>query len=156
MVVSRVKGSFNDFTGTINFDGQNWKDASVTITARAASIDTDNEKRDNHLRSDDFLNAEKYPELTFVSKEVTKGEGNRFTITGDLTIRDVTREVTFDCEFFGTTQDPWGNTRAGFAAQTTIDRQEFGVSWNNTLDAGGLVVSDEVEIMLEIEAVKEA
>lgn len=156
MVVSRVKGKFDDFSGTINFDGKNWKDAGVTVTAKVASVDTDNERRDNHLRSEDFFNAEKYPELTFVSKKVTKGEGDRFTITGDLTIRGVTKEVTFDCEFYGTTKDPSGNTRAGFSAEAKINRQEFGVSWSHTLDSGGLVVSDEVEIMLEIEAVMKA
>lgn len=154
MVVSKVPGEFTDFEGTINFDGTNFDKASVTFTIQAASITTNNEKRDAHLKSDDFFAAEKYPTLTFVSKKVTPGENGHFAVTGDLTMRGVTKEVTFDCEFNGVIQDPYGNTRAGFSAETEINRQDFGVSWSKSMDAGGLVVSDNVDINIEIEAVQ--
>lgn len=154
LVVAKTKGEFTDFTGEINFDGKNWKDASAEFTVQAASIDTDNEDRDKHLRSADFLATDSFPTMTFVTKSVTPAEDGEFKLTGDLTIRGVTKEVTFDGEFHGVIQDPWGNTRAGFTAETTINRQDFGVSWNKTLDAGGVVVSDDVDITLEIEAIQ--
>lgn len=155
LVISKVKGQFGEFSGTIDFDGKNFKDASVEFTVQSASIDTDNEKRDEHLKSADFFAVDSFPTFTFVSKSVTEPNDGKFTLTGDLTLRGVTKEVTFDCEFNGTVQDPWGNTRAGFSAETTINRQDFGVDWSQTLDAGGLVVGDEVEIMLEIESVQQ-
>jgi polyisoprenoid-binding protein YceI len=124
------------------------------LTVQIASIDTDNENRDKHLRSPDFFDAAKFPTMTFKTSKVVKGEGNKFQLVGDLTIKDVTKQVTFDCEFHGTVVDPQGGTRAGFSAEATINRQDFNIKWSNVLETGGLVVSDDVTIDLEIEAVK--
>jgi polyisoprenoid-binding protein YceI len=154
MVVTKTHGKFNEFTGYIDFDGKNVENGSVEITAQIASIDTDNKKRDDHLRGPDFFDAEKFPTMTFKSKKVIKGSGSEFKLVGDLTIKDVTKEVTFDCEFNGVINDPMGNTHAGFSAVVKINRQDFNVKWSKSLDAGGLVVGDEVKINLEIEAVK--
>ena len=155
LVISKTTGKFDDFTGTIVFDGKNFAAASVELTVQMASVDTDDEKRDEHLRSADFFETEKFPTMDFKSKKVTKGEGDAFTITGDLTIKGVTKEVTFDCQFPGVVNDPWGNTKAGFSAMTQINRQDFGVTWSKSLDGGGLVVGDDVDVMIEVEAVKE-
>jgi polyisoprenoid-binding protein YceI len=153
LVISRTNGSFGDFDGKITFDGKNWDKAAVEMTVQTASINTADKKRDEHLRSADFLEVEKFPTMTFKSKKVVKGEAGEFQVIGDLTIKDVTKEVTFDCEFFGLVEF-MGETRAGFTAATKINRQDFNVSWNKTLDAGGVVVGDEVSITLEIEAIK--
>ncbi len=155
MVISKTTGQFSDFEGTLNFDGKNLAAGSVTVTAQMASIDTDDGKRDEHLRSADFFDVEKFPTMTFESKRVIPGEGNDFELTGDLTIKGVTKEVTFDGEFHGAMKDPWGNTRAGFSAETTINRQEFGITWNQTLDAGGLLVGNDVDINVEMEFVQQ-
>lgn len=155
MVVAKVNGDFKDFDGTVEFDGQNVESGSVNVTIQVASIETENEKRDNHLKSADFFDVEKYPLMTFRSGKIVKGEGPDFKMTGDLTIRDVTKEVTLDGEFNGTIVDPWGNTRAGFSATGEIDRQDFGVKWNKPLENGGFLVSDRVTIKIEAELVKE-
>jgi polyisoprenoid-binding protein YceI len=154
MVVTNVHGRFNDFAGQIDFDGKNVEKGSTVLTVQIASIDTDNENRDKHLKSPDFFDTEKFPTMTFKSKKVIKGEGNEFQLVGDLTIKDVTKEVAFDCEFHGTVVDPQGSTRAGFSAETKINRQNFNIKYNSVLETGGLVVSDEVTINLEIEAIK--
>jgi polyisoprenoid-binding protein YceI len=154
MVVTKTHGKFNDFTGYIDFDGKNIEKGSAEITVQIVSIDTDNKTRDDHLRSPDFFDAEKFPTMTFKSKKVIKGSGSEFKLVGDLTIRDVTKEVTFDCEFNGLINDPMGNTRAGFSATSKINRQDFNVKWSKKLDTGGLVVGDEVKIAIEIEAIK--
>ena len=154
MVVSKTKGGFNDFEGTINFDGKNLAAGSVELSAKIASIDTDDEKRDGHLKGADFFDAEKYPTMSFKSTSVVVGEGSEFKLVGDLTMKGVTKEVTFDCELNGVVDDPWGNTRAGFSAGTTIDRQDFGISFSKTMDAGGLMVGNDVSISLELEVVQ--
>jgi len=154
LVISKTRGNFRDFEGTINFDGKNLAGGSVEVSAKIASVDTDDEKRDGHLKSNEFFDGGKYPTMSFKSTGVVVGSGSEFKLVGDLTIKDVTKEVTFDCEFVGVVADPWGNTRAGFSAATTIDRQDFGVSWNKTLDAGGLMVGNDVKITLELEAVQ--
>ena len=156
MVISKVNGNFKQFDGTIEAPMMDEKkldleNSAVSMTVDVASIDTDNEDRDKHLRSEDFFDVVQYPSMTFVSKEVIPQEGNKFKLVGDLTIKDVTKEVTFDGTFNGVVTDPWGNTKAGFSAETTINRQDFNVEWNKTLDAGGLVVGDDVEIMIEME-----
>ncbi len=156
MVISTVTGKFTDYDGVVYFDGELSDNDSVNFTVKTASVDTDNADRDDHLRNDDFFNAENYPEMKFVSKRITDVNGNSFKLVGDLTIRDVTKEVTFDCEFAGQVQDPWGNTKAGFTATTSIDRKEFGVNWSKALDTGGLVVSDNVEIILDLQLKKDA
>lgn len=154
LVISTVNGIFSDFEGTISFDGKDVSVGSVEITIQTASVDTDDKKRDKHIRSDDFLNAEKYPTMTFKSTSVKAGKDGAFTLIGDLTIRDVTKEVSFDCKLRGVIDDPWGNTRAGFTAIATIDRQEFNVSFSAALDAGGFLVGNEMEIKLDLETIK--
>lgn len=153
MVVSRTKGEFRDFEGMIQYDGDLAK-GSVTMTIKTASLNTNDEGRDKHVRSEEFLDAVKYPVMTFTSKKIVVGKDGGFRLTGDFTIKDVTKEVTFDCEYFGETIDPWGNARMGFSASTKIDRHEFHISFSSTLDSGGLIVGNEVEILLEIEAIK--
>ena len=154
MVISNVQGEFADYTGTINFDGKNVEIGIVDITIQTASISTANEKRDADLKSPNFFDAAKFPTLTFKSKKITKGAGNKFTMVGDLTMKGVTKEVSLDCEFNGTVNDPWGNVRAGFSGTTVVNRQDYGLSWANKLADGSMVVGNDVTIKLEIEMVK--
>ena len=126
---------------------------STKASIDANSIDTDNEKRDGHLKSADFFDVENHPTWTFTSTAV-KGNGSDFSFTGDLTLRGVTKSVTLDAEFLGVNTDPWGNTKAGFTAEAEISRKSFGLEWNAALETGGVVVGDAVKITLEIEAVK--
>ncbi len=154
LVISKAKGRFTDFTGSIDFDGKDISKGKVEIIAQIASVDTDNEDRDEHLRSAEFFDAEKYPTMSFKSTKVSDVKDGKFKLTGDLTIKNVTRSVTFDCEFRGVVNDPWGNTRAGFSAATTIDRQNFNVSWSSILEGGGLALGNDVKLILEFEATK--
>jgi polyisoprenoid-binding protein YceI len=153
LVISKVNGKFNDFSGTVNFDGKDVSNGTVEVTVKTASIDTGVDRRDAHLKSADFFDVEKYPEMTFKSKKVVKGEGQKFQLIGDLTIHGVTKEVTFDCEFFGAA-DMMGTQKAGFSATTRINRQDYGVSWSKTLDSGGLVASNDVDITIDVELSK--
>ena len=153
MVVSKVKGYFNEYTATILYDDKDITKSGVEVTIKTASIDTRDAKRDEHLRTPDFFDAAKYPEITFKSKRIEKsGEG--FVAVGDLTMRGVTKEIQLPFTFAGVVTDPWGNTRLGLSASTKLNRQDYGVSWSKSLDSGGLVVSDDVEIAIEIEAIK--
>jgi polyisoprenoid-binding protein YceI len=154
LVISSVSGKFSDYAADIAFDPDKPEGATVDVTIEMASIDTENEDRDNHLRSPDFFNVEKYPTMTFTSKRITMNDDNTFTMVGDLTIKDVTREVTLEGKLNGIVQDPWGNTRAGFAVETTINRQDFNVAWDNKLQDGSLVVGNDVDIILDIELIK--
>lgn len=155
MVISNVVGKFTDFDGKAEFDGKNVDQATVEAAIQMTSISTANDKRDEHLRSADFFDIEKFPTMTFKSKKITKpGADGTFSMIGDLTMKGVTKEVTLSGTFNGTIDDPWGNTRAGFTATTKINRQDFGVAWANKLQDGSLVVSDEVKITLEFELVK--
>ena len=154
MVISKTNGSFGDYSGKVVFDGKNVENGSVEITIQMNSLDTKNEKRDGHLKSPDFLDAVKFPTMIFISKKINKKSGNYYDIVGDLTLKDVTREVTLDAEFYGSLQDPMGNTKAGFSAKTTINRQDFNVSWSNAMKDGSLIVGNDVEISLDIELVK--
>lgn len=154
LVISKTKGYFDDFSGQVIFDGKNLEKGTASVTIQVGSIDTDNGDRDTHLKSADFFDIEKFPTMKFTSKKITPGEGNRFTMVGDLTIKGVTREVALEGEFFGTKDDARGNTRAGFSAATTINRQDFNVTWDNKLQDGSLVVGNDVSIELEIELVK--
>jgi len=156
MMVSTVKGRFGTLEGAIEGNEANPVASAVRATIDVASIDTRDEQRDAHLRSDDFFSAEKYPHITFVSKRVERVDAENYRLVGDLTIRDVTREVVLDTEFQGQVRDPWGNMRAGFTATTQINRRDFGVSFNAALETGGLVVADKVKITLHIEAVRPA
>jgi polyisoprenoid-binding protein YceI len=150
LVISTVMGKYTTFSGKVNWDGQNLAAASVEMTIDAASINTDNTARDTHLKSPDFFDAAKYPSLTFKSKKVVPGQGKDFKLIGDLTIRGTTKEVTFDCVFGGVAEF-MGATKAGFTARTTINRQDFGVSWNKALDNGGVLVGNDVDITLQLE-----
>lgn len=152
MVISTVKGNFNDFSGTIMYDEENPANSSVDVTIQAASIDTDNTDRDNHLRNEDFFYVEEYPEITFKSTNVQKTDDG-YIMTGDLTMRGVTKQVDIPFTITGKVVDPWGNIRIGAEGSLSVDRQEYGISWSKTMDAGGLVVSDKVGIELHIEAI---
>ena len=152
LVISKTKGAFKDFTGDITFSEKDISHSSVNFTVQMASVDTENKDRDDHLKSPDFFDVEKFPTMIFKSKKIIKGDGGKFQLVGDLTIRDATNEITFECEFAGIAKDPWGNTKAGFSAETTINRQDFNVKWSKSLDGGGLVVGDDVQVNLEIEA----
>lgn len=154
MMVATVRGRFNQFQGVIEFDPAHPESGRVEVTIDAASIDTRNEQRDNHLRSPDFLNVEQYPTITFVSKRIEPLGDNRFRVVGDLTIRGVTREVALEAEFLGVGKDPWGGERAGFTARTKLNRHDFGASWNVALEAGGFLVGDTLDVTIDIEAVR--
>lgn len=146
-LVTNVPGQFDDFDGTIVYDAENPTASSVELIVDAASIDTRNDRRDNHLRSGDFFAVEEFPTLTFTSKKVAPLGEDRLAVTGDLTIRGVTKEVTVPVEIVGST-----GRKLGFSTEFTIDRLDYGVTWNRTLDQGGTVLADEVEIRLEIAA----
>ncbi len=153
MVISRVHGRFSKWSGVIQLDGEDLTRSSVEVTIDAASIDTQVADRDTHLRSPDFLDVARYPQLTFRSRRIQKaGEGYR--VTGDLELHGVKREVVLEAEFSGTGKDPWGNERAAFTAKAALDRREFGLTWNAALEAGGVLVGEKVEITIELEAVK--
>lgn len=154
-MVTKVRGAFNDFDGRIKVDGDTPANSSVAVTIQAASIDTRNAQRDEHLRGSDFLELEKFPQITFVSTAVAQ-DGENFSLTGDLTIKDVTKPVTIDFTFEGVAKDPFGNTRAGFEGTTTISRKDFGITWNAALETGGVLVSDKVVLEFEVSAVRAA
>ena len=155
-MVTKVRGAFNDFEGTATIDGTNPANSSVQITIQAASIDTRNQQRDEHLRTNDFLDIATYPTITFVSTEVAHEGGDEFRVTGDLTIRGVTKQVSFPLEFQGMVKDPWGNDRIGFEGEVVINRKDWGVNWNAALEAGGVLVSEKVTLEFEISAVRSA
>ncbi|MFQ5767760.1 MAG: YceI family protein [Acidobacteriota bacterium] len=152
-LVGKVRGSFLSFSGTITMDPSHPSDGAVTVTIQANSIDTGNEDRDRHLKSAEFFEAEEYPTIQFESTAV-RGSGENLKVDGLLTMHGVSRPVTLDVEFLGVVDDPWGNIRAGFEAHTTLQRKEFGISWNKALDAGGLILGEEVEINIVLEAIR--
>ncbi|GCF09693.1 YceI family protein [Dictyobacter arantiisoli] len=154
MVVSTTRGHFTAVSGTLNIDEATPANSWVQAEADVASIDTHDANRDGHLRSADFFDAEKYPKITFKSTNVTKA-GSDYKVTGDLTIRDVTKSVTFDVEYSGIIKDPYGLQRTGFTATTKISRKEFGLVWNGLLETGGAVIGDEVKLNLEFEATQQ-
>jgi polyisoprenoid-binding protein YceI len=152
LMVSNVRGELGAVTGRVVIDEADLSRSSVEAIIDARGINTRDEKRDAHLRSPDFLDVEKYPTVTFRSKRVEAGKGGHLRVTGDLTIRGITREATLDVEPLSPeVRDPWGNNKRGVSATTRIDRKDFEVSWNAALDGGGLVVGDEVAITLEVE-----
>lgn len=156
MVVSKVRGRFARYTGTVDLDDRDLTRSFVEATIDASSVDTGTPQRDVHLRSPDFFDVERYPQLRFRSTRIEKVEGARYRVVGDLTIRDVTREVSLDVEYGGRAKDPWGNERIGFVATTSLDRKDFGLGWNQLLEAGGVLVGDRVDVELEVQAVKAA
>ena len=153
MMFTTVKGRFAEVDGTVDIGGDAPDSALVRVALKSASIDTRSEQRDGHLRSADFLDVENFPELTFTSTKIA-GTKERFTITGDLTIRGTTKSVTLDATYEGTGIDPWGGERLGFSADTKIDRREFGLTWNQALEAGGILVSNEIRIHIEAQLVR--
>jgi len=156
LMVSKTRGRFSDFTGTIEI-GENPLDSSVEVTIQAASIDTRDEQRDGHLRSGDFFDAEAYPTLSYRSRSVRPaGKDGQYIVEGDLTIKGVTQPVPLELSYEGGTTDPWGGVRAGFSAKAELDREAFGLTWNQALETGGVVVGKKVTIEIEAEAVKQA
>ena len=155
-MVTKVRGAFNEFTGTAVLDGANPGNSTVQVTIQAASIDTRNAQRDGHLRGNDFLAMEEYPQITFTSTGVRQSGETTFEVTGDLTIKGVTNEVTIPFEFEGAAKDPFGNERVGFEGSVVINRKDYGVTWNAALEGGGVLVSDKVTLEFEISAVKNA
>jgi polyisoprenoid-binding protein YceI len=153
MVVSKVRGAFGSWEATAELDTSDLTKSKVSATIDVSSIDTKEEKRDAHLRSADFFDAEKYPKITFVSKRIEAKGKNEFAVVGDLTIRGTTREVTLVAEALGAGKDPWGNQRMGFELRGAIDRKDFGLTWNQVLEAGGVLVGEKVEIEIDLQVV---
>lgn len=152
MMISKVRGRFRQFDGTIVI-AERPEDSRVEVLIEAASIDTRDATRDEHLRSADFLDVEHYPEIKFTSTSLRPGDIGHWDMTGDLTVRDVTRQVLLGVEFSGATVDPWGNLRSGFDASTRIDRDQFGITWNQALEAGGFLVGKEIRVEIDVEAI---
>jgi polyisoprenoid-binding protein YceI len=153
MVISTVQGEFTDYSATMMFDENDVTKSSLEGTIKVASINTGNEQRDSHLRSSDFFDAEKYPEITFKSEKVIK-KNKSYLMIGDLTMRGMTKKVEIPFTVTGVIDDPWGNRRVGIEANLTINRMDYGVAWSQTMDKGGLVVAEDVKIELSVEATK--
>lgn len=155
-MVTKVRGSFDVFEGTAVLNGADPAASTATVTIKAASIDTRNAQRDEHLRSNDFLAMDDYPEITFVSTGARQVDDTTFELTGDLTIKGVTNSITIPFTFEGAARDPFGNTRVGFEGSVTISRKDYGITWNAALETGGVLVGDKVVLEFEISAIKNA
>lgn len=155
-MVTKVRGSFNEVSGKGTFDAEDPTRSQVEVTIQAASIDTRNEDRDAHLKSNDFFDMEQYPQIHFVSTEVAPVDARTYRVTGALTIKGVTKPITFDLEHTGNAVDPFGNNRVGLEGSVTVNRKDWGVNWNATLEAGGVLVSENVTLEFEISAIKGA
>lgn len=155
LVIAKVRGAFERWSGTIQVPDGDFSKATVAVTIDATSIDTGVADRDAHLKSPDFFDAAQYPDLHFVATRIQPRSGREIDVVGDLTIKGITREVVLRVEQHGQAKDPWGNVRAAFTATTSIDRKDFGLTWNQVLESGGVMVGDRVEIEAEIEAVKQ-
>ena len=153
---SKVRGRFADFEGTIQADPAKPEASSVTFTIKTASIDTSQPDRDKHLKSADFFDVEKYPEITFKSSKMTPAGKDKYDVTGTLTMHGVSKEVTLPVTYLGTVKDPRGNERASFEIDTKLNRKDFGMTWNRALDAGGFMLSDDVDVEIALETVKKA
>lgn len=154
-LMSTVGGKFSDFSGTITADRSNPANSSVEFTIQAASVDTATPDRDKHLRSSDFFDVEKYPTITFKSTKITPTKAkDTYEVVGDLTMHGVTKRITLPVVVLGFMKDPWGNDRAGFEVETTLNRKDYGINWNKALDQGGYLLQDEVKIAINLEAVK--
>lgn len=154
MMISTVRGHFNVLNGQLHIDEEHPENSWVEAEVDTASIDTNDEKRDAHLRSPDFFDAEKYPKITFKSTKVQRVDGEHYKVTGNLTMHGVTKEVVFDAEYSGQIKDAWGMQRAALSATTTINRKDFGLTWNVALETGGVMVSENVKIEIDLEAVQ--
>ncbi len=155
MMIANVKGEFRKFTADLNTERDDFKDASIRVQIVAASIFTNEDNRDNHLKGPDFFDAATYPEITFKGTSFKKTVDENYVLEGTLTIKGVSKPVTLDVEFGGINKDPWGNEKAGFSVSGTINRKDFGLNWNAALETGGVLVSDEVKIIVEAQFVKQ-
>jgi len=153
LVISEVSGKFKEFDGQVTSSSEDFDGSEIHFKAMVNSINTDSEQRDGHLKSDDFFNAEKYPELHVKGKLVKNGSG--YVLKGEMTIRDVTKPIAFDVKYNGTVTDPWGNTKAGFKINGSIDRFDYGLKWNTLMEAGGAVVDEEINIVCNVELQKQ-
>ncbi len=151
LVISEVEGTFKVYAGSISSASPDFADAAIDFSVDVSSVNTDNDYRDKHLKSDDFFNAEKFPKITFKSVSFKKVSGNNYALTGDITIRDITKRVTFDVVYNGQVKDPYGNIKAGFKASTVINRLDYNLKWNNLTEAGGAVVGKDVTLKLNLE-----
>lgn len=155
LVITDVEGNFKEFEGTITTSSDDFENAKIEFSVEISSINTDNEKRDGHLKSDDFFNAEKFPQLKFKSKSFKKIDEKNYKLIGDLTIRDVTKEVELDVKYNGTVNDPWGNTKSGFSLRGEVNRFDYNLKWDKTIETGGFVVGEEVTILANLQLVKQ-
>ena len=151
-LLSKVRGRFSEFDGTIDFDEENPEQSSVTFTIQTASIDTNQPDRDAHLRSEDFFAVERFPTLTFMSTGVTRRGGQSFDVSGDLTIRGVTQAIVLPVEYLGKARDPWGREKLAFETEITLNRKDFGLTWNAALETGGFLVGDEIRVTISLQA----
>jgi polyisoprenoid-binding protein YceI len=152
-LLTKVRGRFSEFAGTVLFDQDHPEQSSASLTIDARSVDTGTTDRDNHLRSDDFFAVDTYPTLTFKSTRVVKTGDDSYDVAGTLTVRGVAREITLPVTYLGTAKDPWGNVRVGFETNITLNRKDFGLTWNAALETGGFLVGDDVRISLSIQAI---
>jgi polyisoprenoid-binding protein YceI len=156
LMISTVTGIFKKFDATLDVNEQDLSDAKVTFEADVDSIDTKNEQRDGHLKSDDFFNAEQFPKMTFKSTSIERTGDNEYRLLGDFTIRDITKPIELKVEYNGSTKDPWGQERMGFEVSGKINRREYGLKWSAVTEAGGMVVADDVKLAMNVEMVKQA
>lgn len=156
LMISTVTGVFKKFDATLGINEEDFSQAKVTFEADIDSVDTKNEQRDAHLKGEDFFSADKFPKMTFTSAKIESNGDNEYTVTGDLTIRDVTKPVELKVEYNGSTKDPWGQERMGFEISGKINRKDFGLKWSAVTEAGGLVVADDVKLAMNVEMVKQA
>jgi len=154
LVISEVDGAFKIFDGSMTSEKEDFSDAKISFSVDVATINTDNEMRDNHLKGDDFFNADKFRKMNFESTSFKNISGNKYELKGNLTIRDVTKPITFQVTYGGTVKDPYGNVKAGFKAKGSINRFNYGLKWNSVTEAGGAVVSQDVQILCNIQMVK--
>lgn len=154
LMITTVTGQFGEYEAVVDNNGEDFTNAKIGFTAKVASINTGNSQRDDHLRGDDFFNVEEFPELTFKSNGMNKISDNEYKVDGEMTIRDATRKVSLNVEFAGIANDPWGNTKAGFAFNTKLNRKDFGLKFHVVNDAGNLLVSDEIKIEGEVQLLK--
>jgi len=155
LMISNVSGKFDKFEGTIESTADDFAGAKIGFTAETASVDTGNAQRDGHLQSPDFFDSVKFPQLKFISTKFEKVSGEKYVLSGDLTIRDVTKPVKLDVEFLGLATDPYNNTKAGFSITGKINRTDYGLNWNAALEAGGVLVSEEIKLQIEVQVVKQ-
>ncbi|WP_420644169.1 YceI family protein [Candidatus Leptofilum sp.] len=156
MMISKVRGSFEQFSGSVNFDEANPTNTTVNIEVDLTSINTRDEQRDGHLKSPDFFDVANYPTMKFVSTRVEQTDNNNGRLYGQLTIRDVTKEIALDVEYAGIAKSPWGTESAGFSASGSLNRKDWGLTWNQALETGGVLVGDKINIEIELELVKQA